>query len=268
MNDMIDIKTNNKLREKYNPEGSVLREYQKDLLDILLYFDQICRDNNISYWLSGGTCLGAKRHGGFIPWDDDIDVEMTLDEFNRFVSVFCENNEYVLQTYDNDLYYTEPFSKLRAKHCIISEGVFDMKYNYRGPFIDIFALESVAYIPSVMCHFSVGVMRHYSFHIKTKIGERILRFWKSFNKWLINSSRVIANRLAKRDVLRYSYGTGCTNIGFFRDKIFPLSVLCFEGHMFPAPKDVDYYLTVLYGDYMSIPNEIHTHSIIESVNSK
>ncbi len=63
-------------REKYNPDGSRLRCLQLGMLEILKYIDKVCSENNISYWLSSGTCLGAVRHGGFIPWDDDVDIEM------------------------------------------------------------------------------------------------------------------------------------------------------------------------------------------------
>ena len=73
---MIDSKIQNKLREKYNPDGSLLRQHQLRMLKMLSYFDKICQEHNIHYWLSSGNCIGVVRHGGFIPWDDDIDVEM------------------------------------------------------------------------------------------------------------------------------------------------------------------------------------------------
>ena len=65
---MIDIKIQQKLREKYNPDESGLRKHQMRMLEILKYIDKVCKDNSIQYWLSSGTCLGAVRHGGFIPF--------------------------------------------------------------------------------------------------------------------------------------------------------------------------------------------------------
>ena len=71
---MIDQEIQAKLREKFNPDGSMLRKQQLRMLEILLYIDKVCKENNINYWLSSGTLLGAVRHGGFIPWDDDLDI--------------------------------------------------------------------------------------------------------------------------------------------------------------------------------------------------
>ena len=78
---MIDAKVQSQLRERFNPDGSMLRRQQLRMLEILLHIDRVCAEHNIKYWLSSGTLLGAMRHGGFIPWDDDLDIEMkyTLD---------------------------------------------------------------------------------------------------------------------------------------------------------------------------------------------
>src|SRR5690554_697940 len=67
----------------YNPEGSTLRKAQIRLLDILIEFDRICRKHGIDYFISGGTCLGAVRHGGFIPWDDDIDIDVWHADYQK-----------------------------------------------------------------------------------------------------------------------------------------------------------------------------------------
>jgi len=76
------------------PAEGFLRDYQLALLEILKEFDRICSLHNIRYWLSGGTLLGAQRHHGFIPWDDDVDVDMMRDDYKNFPAVFnaCTNN--------------------------------------------------------------------------------------------------------------------------------------------------------------------------------
>lgn len=73
---MIDKKIQDELRIKYNPDGSDLRKAQLKMLELLKFLNKICTENNLTYWLDSGTLLGAVRHGGFIPWDDDIDVCM------------------------------------------------------------------------------------------------------------------------------------------------------------------------------------------------
>lgn len=75
---MLDKATQEQLRVKYNPDGSLLRNAQLRMLEILIDFDRVCRKHDIKYWLSSGTLLGAVRHGGFIPWDDDLDVDLSL----------------------------------------------------------------------------------------------------------------------------------------------------------------------------------------------
>lgn len=73
---MISDTENEKLREKFNPDGSTLRRQQLRMIELLDYVDSVCKENNIKYWISSGTLLGAVRHEGFIPWDDDLDIEM------------------------------------------------------------------------------------------------------------------------------------------------------------------------------------------------
>lgn len=81
------------LRQRYNPDGSLLRRQQMRMLHILVEVDKICQRHNIRYWLSSGTLIGAVRHGGFIPWDDDLDIEMmraqTTSDFWKYYPTNC-----------------------------------------------------------------------------------------------------------------------------------------------------------------------------------
>ena len=75
------------LRARFNPDGSLLRRQQLRMLDILLEVDKICKKHDIRYWLSSGTLIGAMRHDGFIPWDDDLDIEMLRSDYVRLMKV-------------------------------------------------------------------------------------------------------------------------------------------------------------------------------------
>ncbi len=138
---MIEANLQQKLRDKYNPEGSDLRKKQLRMLEMLKYIDSICKKNNIKYWLSSGTCLGAVRHCGFIPWDDDVDIELMEDDYNKLIELLRNNKseDFVIQTHQDDPNYIMDFAKLRDKRIMVKEvfGI-DKSYKYQGLFIDIF----------------------------------------------------------------------------------------------------------------------------------
>ena len=268
---MIDQEKHNILRQKYNPDGSTLREYQLYLLDMLKWFDDFCQKEHITYWLSSGTCLGAVRHGGFIPWDDDIDVEMLEEDYVRLLKIFKETDDYGLQTYKNDKYYLQQFAKLRDKHSKITEkecNHLDDKYKYRGAFMDIFPIE---YTPKFIAWLVDFVrMRTIVF-----IGIRAFNY-SGFKRKLLLGTLVVLQRIyfycflpvmkfpfkfIKGKTLRHS--VGWYKVIRKREELFPLTRIDFEGVSLPVPKQYDKYLTRMFGDYMQIPSEdsIQTHEL-------
>ena len=93
------------LKNKYNPDGSTLRKAQMRMVEMLKFIDKLCSDNNIDYWIDYGSLLGAVRHGGFIPWDDDMDIAMTWKDYKKFRKLMINNNpsdEFVLQCHKTD----------------------------------------------------------------------------------------------------------------------------------------------------------------------
>lgn len=89
---MIDDSQQLLLRQKFNPDGSDLRKAQLRMLELLIFLDGVCRENKLTYWLDSGTLIGAARHGGFIPWDDDIDVCMMRKDAYHLKKNFGKQN--------------------------------------------------------------------------------------------------------------------------------------------------------------------------------
>lgn len=137
------------LRAKYNPEGSELRKLQHELMETTIEFDKICRENNIPYMITGGNVLGAVRHGGFIPWDDDMDVALLDKDYKRLIRVLrkMKSDKYVLQEHRSDPDYIQTFPKFRVKEGNIL-GSFPPRgklYKYKGVCIDIFRISPISY---------------------------------------------------------------------------------------------------------------------------
>ena len=105
------------LQNRYNPEGSKLRKNQEELLEMLIDLAAICKEHNIQWWLSSGSLLGAARHEGFIPWDDDIDITMFRRDFKRLQRIMhkLESEKYVYQSMRSDIEYTNLYGKFRKR---------------------------------------------------------------------------------------------------------------------------------------------------------
>lgn len=255
---MIDLEIQNKLRKRYNDEGTPLRKHQLKMLQILIYIDKLCKENNIQYWLSSGTCLGAVRHSGFIPWDDDVDIEMMREDFLKFQKCFTENEKYLLQTHNNDRYYYSPFHKVREKN----SAIYDSLYKYRGVFVDVFCMEYVNLHVSQSFEIANRVLNKLYNKSKTSIENRIsfkyysalFLFAKNVFFLLIKVARVI-NIMLPNKQLRHTIGAGWPKNIRVKEEILPLTTIAFEGYEFPVPGNYDSYLSHMYGDYMSIPSE-------------
>lgn len=247
---LLDTKLQTELRERFNPDGSLLRQHQLRILEILKFFDKVCKENNVPYWLSAGTCLGAVRHGGFIPWDDDVDVEILREDWPRLEKALLAQTEYDLQTRETDPDYFLPFAKLRDKHSYMEEVMVDRPYKYNGVFIDIFQLEPTLYWVSWLAYWVKVCLR------KIFRSRSTYRFaMKFYFGFFIPSLRLICRLFCNGNILRHV-------IGFFfykkirrREQLFPLAEIKFEDYLFPIPHDVDGYLRLLYGDdYMTLPD--------------
>ena len=250
---MIDKQQNAKLRERFNPDGSQLRKHQMRMLDMLIYFDNVCKEHNIKYWINSGTLLGAVRHGGFIPWDDDLDITMLRDDYKKLELIWLDS-DYFLQTYKSDPFYVVPYAKMRDKNSIIKEHSQDANYTYKGIYIDIFVMEAcphwAAYISGHVC----WIILKLGSRAKSKLSKSIFYILKKTFYLSIGVLRPILRMFASKNILRFSYGSAFSNYTLLYDKVFPLSEIEFEGHSFPSPNNPDNCLRRFYGDYLCLPD--------------
>ena len=112
-------------------------------LEIAKNIKNVCEENNIEYFMVGGTLLGAVRHKGFIPWDDDIDLGMTTENFEKFLEVApkCLDNRFFLQTSATDSFYFNSFAKVRLNNTHMQEKVTRETKMHDGIFVDIFSYD-------------------------------------------------------------------------------------------------------------------------------
>lgn len=250
------MEVDNSLRERYNPDGSKLRQMQLRLLDMLLYLDKVCKEQGINWRLDYGNVLGAVRHEGFIPWDDDADILVEKKDFKRLCSYLIKHPhpQYVLQCNKTDKgYYSHGWVTLRDKKSrYIQDSIIHNVRNFRGAQIDIFRYES---------------------HINPKLSSLFWRIEK-FNATHFIGRNPYAAQLVY-DILEhiveplfkvcgYFFSSGkviAHSYGFFDNRQIPKNIhapyktIIFEGHLFPVPNDPKSYLELLYGDYMTLPPE-------------
>lgn len=243
------------LREEYNPEGSELRRLQLRMLDMLVVVDEICRRNDIPYWIEGGTLLGAVRHGGFIPWDDDLDIALMKKDYIQLLKCLKEElpAQYRLQTHETDSNYYLAFAKIRETDSEIKEmEEYDRLYAYKGIYIDIFSMEPVYPFFSKVSSYLNYLVRKFASGRRKYIGKVIavtilycLFIWG-------NGMFHLLGWLKKPSAIGYSYGV-YSPLRCSKDMLFPLSEIDFENHRFKAPARVDAYLRSVFGDYMELP---------------
>lgn len=253
---------------------TTLRQAQLVMLRMLCIVDDICKRHNLKYWLCSGTLLGAVRHKGFIPWDDDLDICMLREDYESFLTIAQEEfpADMLIQTRELDkLYDYLPLPcKVRDKNSlIISEGLENKRYNM-GLFIDIFPADRYHLDKKL---FSKEKRKKEYFFILAKGIDQELSRNKSFTRKLISYSSPIFKLLAKKylreikkDInINKGLGTNCY-IGhgldtpwrryFDYSEIFPLQQATFEGYSFFVPNNTHSYLCELYGEtYMTPPPE-------------
>ncbi len=269
-----------------------IRAVQGILLEMMSDFDRLCRKHNLRYFLCGGTALGAVRHKGFIPWDEDVDIAMPRKDYDQLADILLEEygDRYWLQSIDRIPIYDLPFMKMRKIGTRFLE-IFEPDPDHAGIFIDIYPLENIP--DSAVLRFFHGSVsdflqlccscvrmnlkkdRYFTYFndpkalkivkIKAFLGKMLSII--PLHKWCIAADRWAAK--CKNEQTAYvSFPGGRKHYFgemFRRDSLFPLQEVPFEDRSFFIPADPDGHLSALYSNYMEIPpvDQRERHTILE-----
>ncbi|MBQ8192739.1 MAG: Stealth CR1 domain-containing protein [Bacilli bacterium] len=243
-----------------------LKQYEQKILD---KFVEICEAHDLNYYLAYGTLLGAIRHKGFIPWDDDIDVYMKPEDYYKFKDIMIENsvNGYFYQSLETEKYYSLLFAKLRMNNTsVIEEKLKDEKI-HNGIYIDIFPLvpfpknevdqkKLFRNIKIINLLIEADLKNKIKYNNYGKIGKIVSKIFKFI-------PRSIRNNVAKRKLKNILFYDEEYNeyICLFDNKRFSKSYfdedtnVLFENKEYKSPKEYHDYLTDIYEDYMTPPPE-------------
>ena len=244
-----------------------LTRIHSTLIEILDEIVRICELHNLRYYLIGGTLLGAIRHAGFIPWDDDLDIVMPRKDYESLMCL-CEtelDEAYYLQSYRNEPDFWLPFSKVRKKNTLFLENQAPVNFSLKkmGIFVDVFPLDDAkkergfqrvqwklfrlfrvmqdAKYPNTQvsgfCHFLSAFFSN----------QKLLRL----QQWAMK----LANEESKTYYVNFGSQYGIRKQTIAKDRYDPPTKVKFEGKKYNAPCDWDYFLKRIYGgSYMEIPS--------------
>ena len=255
-----------------------MNDLQKVEFELFKVFKDICEKLNLNYFMLEGSALGTARHGGFIPWDDDLDVGMYREDYNKFMEqapAWLPEGVF-LQNYKTDPEVPFIYAKLRNSNTTYIEKLFKKKRINHGVYIDIFPLDGYPsngieqkmlslikkeYKMKLNCgaelkrtpkgYVSAWVFRMLGYH--KRVSDTFAKYEAFISKYSITDSRIICNHgspYGKNDyILAEYYGSG--------------TEMLFEGIKVRIPSNVDGYLTSLYGDWRTPPpldKQVGTHN--------
>lgn len=249
-----------------------VREYQ---LDILNELDRHCRENNLKYFIIAGTLLGAVRHKGYIPWDDDIDVVMLRDDYEQFITKYY-NDAYYVSCYQKNKKHDLPYAKLCKSHTKMVEAV--ITECELGVNIDIFPIDNVPELEEDRQKMFKKIS-FYRFILDMKgttisknrslLKNNLLRVFQIVFKpvkvsYLVRKIDEIAKSASQKTTYCAEVVWGCGEKEVVKRSVFSESVyLEFEGRRYIAPVGWDKWLSKRYGEYMKLPpieNQVTHHN--------
>lgn len=264
---------------------SLMKRVHKVQLDMALEVKKICEKYDIKYFIIAGTLLGAVRHKGFIPWDDDLDIGMIREDYEKFIDVAKEElkEEYFLQTWDTDSNFGLPIAKLRKNGTKFIEENSSKTNSNNGIYIDIFPFDNVPMntVRKKIHSNKIYVLKRIiliklSYELWGKqdvLKKNIYKFLKLISKPLTLKS---VKKLLYREMVKYNIcktdnvvaaggAYGYCKESIKREWVDNLSNIIFEDYELACPKKHISYLKYFYGDYMKLPPEdkrYNRHNII------
>ena len=270
------------------------RDIQLKALEILKEFQKICKKHDLLYYAIGGTCIGAIRHGGFIPWDDDIDVAMPYDDYCRFMEV-CKSElkkPYSIIGPHNCVHYTMIYSKLQDEStCFVEQTVKKYKDRYCGVYIDIFPIFGLPKSDNKRKQLvnknerikRLNIRRRFPISDETNIKGRLywllncpqklfLKF-DYYTKEQENLFAVYKFNYSEKVIFPWRMKPGKDKRGCYKDIFYYEDFKCalqvkFEDGLINVPIGYKRYLTMDFGDYMKLPPKekqvvMHPSAIID-----
>ncbi len=249
-----------------------LKPLQRKMLDMLSEIAEILDRNGIQYWLVGGSLLGAMRHGGFIPWDDDIDISILMDDEAKMKSVLeRELSEHLVLS---PISSRRPIYKVRDVNSFFVEPMDDFSSPYpKGVFVDIFLMERA---PAVSRSFARKVAKNYCrsnailhkqhyYSLRSFVEFFYFGAMRAICKLLWSSAKAVCSM--DKYITYQASGNG-SGLLHEKDKIFPLRKVAFEDKEFYVPNDADYYLTEAFGNWREVPplEKRETHAIYYDID--
>ncbi len=242
-----------------------LKEIQQKEYELLCELDRICQKYGIQYYLGQGTLLGAVRHGGFIPWDDDIDVILSYDELQKLMKVFPHEKEYpcFLTNHTVEKHYPLSWTKLRADNTLSRPIRYQKIPIHWGICIDLFPYFHIS---------NVKILRNLEillFKLSRKMLFAELTQYEEGHSFVVRSLEKVPYQL-RHFFMNVSYrifslhkntdyvlvlSKGCKVIKKTVIEGADKKTLTFNDKKFPVPFDYHSYLTTMYGDYMILPPE-------------
>jgi len=253
-------------------EITEIKDLQKIELDILKFIDKLCRENHLKYVLAYGTLIGAIRHKGFIPWDDDVDILMPRKDYEKFCSiVHKEDGRYKIICCEYDKDYMYAFGKVFDSRTVLVEQNLTVE-NRMGVYVDVFPYDGIKGTVEENCNFLKLCMfleKCRGFSIRPLASIKHQKWWKNIFRIpfcyllkLINYRNItkVLNYFIKKYPVEGAEWVGCLCTPDVFQELMPVSVISrvieveFEDAKFYAPIGYDNILRRMYGDYMQLPS--------------